>query len=586
MNRIEADQVLQTIDARLAQFKRAFDRVFEVLAVDLTRVSRDLAVVRRSMGELADARSQAGLAGLLETVDGLARDVGRAMAGLGLAQAETARVLDLLRPQIDHLAASLIRIQEHADEIRKVALNASILVSKVGAAGAGFEVITRELITLSQQQATDAEWALASARDVQGEFDAVDTAGADLAQTASAVSTDAFERARDSLSAAIRGVELSIGQAELRVDAIQGSVGRTMVAIQTQDIMRQGLDHVRLVIAELIADQSLIAGDLRASDAADSVEACFFQERTCELSVRLLDEIGGDIGGLLDVVEQDLGMLLGVADELAQLRAQAGAGAAFECLVELERRASELADRYGQGVDLHERSRGSLRELARVVLPLVARLERVEEQQDTLRTLSLMVKLQTARSRSLATVATVADTLDRLHRQAVGDGGDGVDTSMSGAARTVRSLLREELETERVALGYVELVKIQAASASFQEASRTTMRRLGEQVDATVRSGVELSTFVRDVRQQLGALRESLAARAEIQEALNHLAREAQGRRLRLEAAGAVHREEVTTAKLAELIRRFTILSHKKLASGMDEASVEDGDAGGELTLF
>jgi hypothetical protein len=585
MDSVETRRVLTSVAAQLDRFQDAFNRAFEVLALELPAVTDDLRTASRSMSELGDAQRDRGLGELLERVQRLADGVGRALTTLHRTQEETSSTLDRLRPAVDRLASSLGRIQQHADEIRKVALNASILVSKVGAVGAGFEVITHELISLSRQQLVEAEWALASNQKVHDQFDAVEDAGRALAAAVARSNASDLETARHDVGVALDRIGAAVLGEKAKLDELNGAIGRTMLEIQTQDIMRQGLDHVRLVVAEIIAEQDATAAGTSADDAGleRSVETYMFQRQSCDLSVKLLDEIGEDIMGLLASVEEQLERIQVVADDVGAIRGRAGAGHAIEHLERLQQQAAALMAAYGEGLELHQKGQSRLGDLARVVRPLVARLERVEEQQDTLKTLSLMVKLQTARSSELRSVATVASTLDEMHRQVVHADGDG---SMAATARSVRALLRVEQRKEQSDVGHAHLMAMRGEFAEFEGAGRDTLAQLDRQVGAASKAGDTLRELAVRVRNEVSSLRRELEARSEIARTLQRIADEADRQRAQLEAQGAMPGGEVTSTRLSELIRRFTILSHKQLASSLDSEDMEDGDAGGELTLF
>ena len=205
------------------------------------------------------------------------------------------------------LADASNRIAEVVQAIGRVAwllsltgLNASVMAAHTGDSGLAFSTLTKALTSLANLTADEAK----VLKDTATELEQL---GRDQAARQSKQTREyrlAIQSAEAHLGEASRGVSESVatvgqtvGEAQRRTRSALGTMARIMGSIQREDILRQKIDHLVLVLDEI---RDYVKDTPLESKSADEL---VFVEKACQLSLDLWKEIGEDIDTLVsDIV--------------------------------------------------------------------------------------------------------------------------------------------------------------------------------------------------------------------------------------------------------------------------------------------
>lgn len=361
---------------------------------------------------------------------------------------------------------------------------------------------------------------------------------------------------------------------------VSENVGRLMIAIQRQDILRQGLDHVRLVAREISASIAVLK-DVAAPDVDDqaALQAAELLRCGSGLCADLLESILGELDEFLGDVQVQLGALVALSkgcdarsasSMTAELRGNSAA---------LHRGVALLADSLGRRTDSHSRKAQLLSELETGVSALPARIHQFVERQEQVRTLGVLIRRQDAHlSRGLPGASAIIEALDALLTK---DGGHWHETLRDATClrHKTRAMghrageARTGSET-RILMDLSELSSLIARSTKQAELAEESATRA---VLGTAHIAQRMLARLVGLRERLDgfrALAQSYRAIGSVGEAVTSALSHDRVRPIEL------------PSRLQELISKFTILSHKQLATRRGSPLESEGDDGGSITLF
>ncbi len=525
---------------------------------------------------------------LLGSLDGLATDGGqdfdlavdqvsqgaKALAQFALRVAEQQRaatdratdLVDLTSLVVDDLANT----GKLASQIRILALNASVTATREGQAGRGFAVLTEELVRMAETTVTSAR----SAQEVSNAIESKLRAARREMEEARLRREQVHRSAREEVEAANLRVRDMVSEllgvirgSATAVQPLLDPIADVMTAIQRQDALSQGLEHVLLALAE-IGEQN------HTGEIEQRGKMLAFGSRASRLSDQLVADVHGEMQTLLQDVMGKLAEMHGSTGGLSDLSATSDAlvqnaqGAAAPLLAALESVGAEAG------------SFASMGELARLLEQLPLCLADLEEIVTLFDNLAVLIRIQLC--------DCGGDERHGAFSTQIGDIRASFREFVVRMERTSRRLLKRvtRLTDDRAPLLLAEYRGVEEEIGRAGTALERAAARMLEQVAGL--HALERRTRAA-IEESLGALRE-VADRSERWDSLRRSCKDLSER---YDAAladlsrkhGLVDEPEADK-ELAALIGRFTLLSHQRLAATTAAIHVADGDDLGVLTLF
>ncbi|MEI6209599.1 MAG: methyl-accepting chemotaxis protein [Desulfuromonadales bacterium] len=181
---------------------------------------------------------------------------------------EHARVLSIVK-SVEGMEELVTHIRDISDQTNLLALNASIEAARAGNAGRGFAVVADEVQRLSATADHTATQIGKGIKEMGNLINAQFTTK--LSSDNSAEETERLSRLRGqlvSLEESVRHVQGSVVSTVQSLrdksDVINSMVVQTMGTIQFQDITRQKIEHVNMIMDELSANLGRISGQISA----------------------------------------------------------------------------------------------------------------------------------------------------------------------------------------------------------------------------------------------------------------------------------------------------------------------------------
>ncbi len=561
------------IAQKLPDIQRHTSDLFQVLAVIETGANHHS--IAADYAELDEVTSQ-----MLHALDESSENAQRIVEWLLEVEAPLARVLE-----------ELSEVITTCTDLTLLSINAKLLANDSRKEdGDTFGVITQELNSAAQEMSSVA----ASLKDAVTSIKAQTEEARRLKEMLKTIVElhvldlrSKIDEARKSCHDTLTKVQTTFDLAKGQCASVEPRIGKLMLTLQQQDILRQGLEHISVVLEEILACQYAIAGNpLDTNDEGEiqtAAEELDFVRQASALSRRLCEENKLALNRFFSTVDEDTALLgdigtniekldsnLGTRDEIVKevLRPAEMVVSATETLGALESIVSDAAERIDSVTS-------SLQVLRR-------RLDEMERMSKDLSVIENGMRIKTAKSYGLRSDAgLLADeikdkNLDLAERV---DQAQDIVTELSKSGRRLAKRSCAVREGAGAHWGHIARglsSELRIVSSEFADVLKETIA-IGTQARASTESFHEELNRIqddRDATDQMGIVLEDvndLVARRTmtIESSLGHPLPEVQCRR-----------------RLAELIERFTVLSQKEIARDVTAIEIEDGDPGGELTLF
>ena len=242
----ELDEALRFVRG----YQQVLGRTFLLMATQIPRIAESTEALLQTGDDTESDSVRVSLQGTRETAE-------RAYSELSTIAEANLRALSAS----EALADASNRIAEVVQAIGRVAwllsltgLNASVMAAHTGDSGLAFSTLTKALTSLANLTADEAK----VLKDTATELEQL---GRDQAARQSKQTREyrlAIQSAEAHLGEASRGVSESVatvgqtvGEAQRRTRSALGTMARIMGSIQREDILRQKIDHLVLVLDEI-----------------------------------------------------------------------------------------------------------------------------------------------------------------------------------------------------------------------------------------------------------------------------------------------------------------------------------------------
>lgn len=573
---IPAPEVTASL-ARLGDFQRHFETVFLALAEGLPPLCT-------SVQELA-----APFAALQERHGGVGRDIEAEVQGMVRASHGATRAVlsqsEVALEQAHQLASGanalveqLSRMRVLSFTLRLAGLNASFSIDATKTQAAAFIAVNRALIEVADDAQALAR-AMGTCAETTGQSAArFSTEHQALADQISQATNELEKRSQAALAdcaevLARLGGEL--GEVTTRCQEVVAATAAIMTTIQQQDILRQGLDHVLLVLRALLEEYQRLEGQHRPEASASSYLT--FQVDVGRLTAELLASLRAQLETLVSSVEKPF---VALSDATRVISERAQSHAAFERSLsvpaqEVLQSFSALPSRVDAGA--WDRELGILATQLQTLRPMVATLEKVPMQ---LYIVAVSLKSEVARVDGLGDKARIADELRSVEDE-FRESSDAAATILGELVKRL-PLVRAAVERQRTAcLGLstpppgveTAAARVHHIAGDFGE-HLSRLEGAGQAVDGRA------SSLLRDLK----AFRQTLSIIDTMQKACEQWQADAEQLRTQLLGLGLAPAD--APPLLHALIEKFTLFEHKQIALGeAGPHSQQDGEPG-ELTLF
>jgi hypothetical protein len=575
-------------DASLASLRRSTDAIvelrdslnaaFELIAAELPGLSEGVGAAVAQLSGRRAAVDSSGVNSLSEARTSLGKELSLASDWMRESRAQLHEILGELRPGIGTLLQALADVSYGARQLRLLALNASFVAQRSGDGMRGFAAATNELIEIAAAQLRDAEHVIALVSGVSTRFDNLEALGGQLTSLVDSIEGLSTQTVLDRLIQTFSSIEFRLQDMADRCRSVDNGIGRAVVALQRQDILRQGLEHVEIVAREIVTcEQTLEAFARGGCSQASALEAAEVQRRAGRLCADLFQSISKELRQFLDEVETYLGALTETSKLVNELMTSIVAGQLQGHVEVLRERVARLGQHLTDGTAAQVRRAEMLADLYATVHELPSRLRTFVARHDQVRVLGILVRREDARTGGLFGAKAIIESLeDLLH----GSGGTwtGLLADVAHIDGKLKGFALPQVAAETDAFSQL--------NAELSELERVT-HNMVEHVERACGSASQSIVRVSQVAQRLSDEVCGLRSRFELQTRAfaDYRAVSVRSERFLAQQGIAFSNTIELPPRVQSLISRFTIVAHKHVAMGTAKTSDTEAE-GGSMTLF
>ena len=489
------------------------------------------------------------------------------------------------------------KMREDSIEMELIALNAMTGALQTGRAGRGFSYIANELKKLSSRTLNYTRELTNQGENTLGIFHAFRKTMEAIQSFQAAFYSDFHEKLNSSFESYKQGVkklaDILFGVIE-EAKKVKEPLQRIMEEVQLQDIIEQSVMHVIISLEEIEADLGADCSDKFLNEIS-------FVERIGELCVNLLEDVQAKIQKSSAVFGEKLSSLRRILGKVEEERSAfldlfrvEGAGSSFSSGGDdggaLNRIFSESLGVLEELLEGIERSMGEKKRIGGDGKLIVEGLKLLEESfknffdiVDRFYPIEVFSRIEVAKQRVLQDSKATVEEMTRLTDRIEEDMRQALEIIKEAMRRTDRIIGRysKEMEEEigvveqmggRIKESYERLISSKTSlSESLQSFSVYTERffRLLDSSEGDMERLGELIDVIDGIKEELRLIR----------------AEAGQRKRKALQEMG-LEEWKIKDSKMAEMIERFTIFTHKEPAGAIGGFEVEQGGEGGEVTLF
>jgi len=486
---------------------------------------------------------------------------------------------------ISLLDEKLQAIREDSVEMELISLNAMTVALKAGQAGRAFSVITEELKFLSTETIDSTEKLTAEGKKILELF---------FGYKRNIERIQKFQESfyvgfRAKLESSFENFRQGVAKiAEILIQVIDGANGtkkplvKIMEEIQRQDIIRQSIQHVVLALSQ---DGSGAA----ETQTGDRLDELAFAALLPDLSGTLLRDVETNIKSGIDIFREnltELRSLLESAEQEKQIFVEyfdTGENALDKMFEESIEGMSNLLTNVQKGMGDKAKLSPEGAKILDELKVLQESFEDFTSFVDRFRTVDIASRIELAKQETLRAKRETMGSLTNLAKQI----GEDVKSALDIILQTTE---RIETTIHRFA---GEVAKGSERVESLVAAIRGVYARLTQAKDFLSHAMREFSlytgrffTLFDELESEVGGLGTIISAIALIVGDLGNLRFQLEARRDIAFRERGVTSWTIQDSRLKEMIRKFTILSHKKTAAELGGFAIEEGDKPGELTLF
>jgi methyl-accepting chemotaxis protein len=496
------------------------------------------------------------------------------------------QLLESLRKEIEvvrELDYRISDIRESSESMELISLNAMTVAIKAGKAGGAFSFITEELKRISARSIVYTEELTAEGKEIDEAFsnflsamEKVEEVQTKLLQDFGSFVDTGFQKAGNATDGAIDFLKDIIEESKTIWDPLT----TIMQQVQHQDIIRQSLDHVVLALRELKIEEEPIGQET----VEELLDELVFLRTIPRLCSDLINDVSEQIRQSYNLFKGETERIGGVMSSIEQKVRDYRHGASLssyfnEAEASIVKIRKSVTSSLDMKVEITSRSENLMQKVEALQQSFIDFSELVGQFQNV----NVASKIEVAKQQALESMEATVEEMSNLTHF--------IDSTVENALQSIHKFFKR---TQESLLFYREMYK---SEASFADNFQHDMAFIAEDANSTVH-GIEAvienfsafgSGFIQTYQETEELLEKLSECRQELAQSTNLLGEieELFDKQFQKELArNGLTDWNIRSERFQNIIKRFTILEHKKVAGKIGGFEVEEGSAGGEITFF
>ena len=508
---------------------------------------------------------------------------------------EDLRLLEILKQSIgrlDILESLINNITFNTEEMELISLNAMVVALKAGHEGGGFSHVTDELRRISSRTINDAKLLTQEGKQIQAYFEDVQNTADSIARQQDAIFSrfgmKLFEHFK-TIEERLTAIVTFFTELRSRAEDIRASLYTIMEAVQSQDLIRQTIDHIKLALDRV---QDIDMGNSSENQEDLILDEYSYLEQVSNLGAFLLENISATIMENSETFSTEIHSIRTTVEDIESKRnsfvVRQIEGA------DTERGISQLLMESEEELEIMLRDTRKVPKLKQTMRTanssFIGRIQGLEEGFQNFasligryRNINVAARIEVAKRQILKGMQATVHEMRELTDKIFTDVEKSLETTKDfiETAQQAESGFRDSYRRENILVD------------SFTDEIQQLYGKLKSTNDEIVATMQGFSLFTHQFRElfattEAGSVRlKNLSQKARsIMELFERTARNAASRKERLLKERGLTSWDIKEQRLQDTVKQFTIYAHKARAGEIAGFDVEEGITEGEVTFF
>ena len=493
--------------------------------------------------------------------------------------------------ELNEISVQVSELKNISEEMELIALNAMVISIKSGDKGRAFSKITENLKRLSNMMNGYAQKLISTEQDLLSNitnlkdlYDKISNAENNIESISSSVSSTIKEM----LSSSLIPLQEIVNQSQ----EIYQPIIKAMEGLQIQDIIRQSLDQIHLLLSQ--SAQSEATGSQFSLDKNEQLDNISFEISVFELAEKILTDINQQLLDSSKIFKDNWSIVTEILSKVESSRknyiamfiensSESNDKNLIAKLTDAENKYSNMIEEfltYQQSqknmcadCKIITKKVLSMHEIFEVLEPIIAQLHHVR----------ILQEIEVSKNLAISTVKNSVDDMDKLITTAQSNL-EQMDSNVDGFIDNIQTLLKNFTSTINENTEQMENLKKQ--KNSFFDNLHNSRLEISHTMHGFTVFPEDFTETCYKVAEKLENIESHSKIFAQIIEKYQDLVYTKNAEREKLFAEYNITSWEIKNNKLKDLIQQFTITAHKETAGKIAGFQVESGFEAGEITFF
>ena len=493
--------------------------------------------------------------------------------------------------ELNEISVQVSELKNISEEMELIALNAMVISIKSGDKGRAFSKITENLKRLSNMMNGYAQKLISTEQDLLSNitnlkdlYDKISNAENNIESISSSVSSTIKEM----LSSSLIPLQEIVNQSQ----EIYQPIIKAMEGLQIQDIIRQSLDQIHLLLNQ--SAQSEATGSQFSLDKNEQLDNISFEISVFELAEKILTDINQQLLDSSKIFKDNWSIVTEILSKVESSRknyiamfiensSESNDKNLIAKLTDAENKYSNMIEEfltYQQSqknmcadCKIITKKVLSMHEIFEVLEPIIAQLHHVR----------ILQEIEVSKNLAISTVKNSVDDMDKLITTAQSNL-EQMDSNVDGFIDNIQTLLKNFTSTINENTEQMENLKKQ--KNSFFDNLHNSRLEISHTMHGFTVFPEDFTETCYKVAEKLENIESHSKIFAQIIEKYQDLVYTKSAEREKLFAEYNITSWEIKNNKLKDLIQQFTITAHKETAGKIAGFQVESGFEAGEITFF
>ena len=493
--------------------------------------------------------------------------------------------------ELNDISVQVSELKNISEEMELIALNAMVISIKSGDKGRAFSKITENLKRLSnmmngyaQKLISTEHELLSNITNLKELYNQISSAESNIEQISSSVSLTI----KDMLTSSSIPLQEIVSQSQ----EIYQPIIKAMEGLQLQDIIRQSLDQIHLLLSQ--SAQSEAIGSQLSMDKNEQLDTISFEISVFELADKILTDINEQLLDSSKVFKENWSIVTDILSKVENSRknyiamfiensSESNDKNLIAKLTDAEKKYSKMIEEFVTYQQSQKNMCADCKIITKKVLSMHDIFEELEPIIAQLHHVRILQEIEVSKNLAISTVKNFVDDMDKLITTAQANL-EQMDNNVDGFIDNIHTLLKNFTNTINENTEQMEILKKQ--KNSFFDNLANSRLEISHTMHGFTVFPEDFTETCHSVTERLEEIEHHSKIFTQVIEKYKDLIYEKTAQREKLFAEYNITSWEIKNNKLKDIIQQFTITAHKETAGKIAGFQVESGFEAGEITFF